>query len=417
MNAPQASTQGHWLPIEAGEGERFDAYLAIPACGDGPGLLLCQEIFGVTADMRRMADLFAEEGYVVVVPDLFWRLSPRVELSHDDAGIARALQLSASLDVERALSDIDATVAALRAHPACKGRIGVLGHCLGGRLAVLAAARGGVDCAVSYYGVGIEKVLDRLSAVQVPMVLHYAGADRFVPPAAVEAVRAHVGARADVEIHVYPDVAHGFANPARASYDKAAADMAHTRTIALLRRVMGPRYDLSALWEAHRACEFVTRDAAATMRTMVAEPYVNHIPTMTGGYGHRHLHRFYRDHFIPTSPKDIRSLPISRTIGVDRVVNEVLISFTHDCEVEWMLPGVAPTGKRVEVALVGIITFRGDKLAHEHIYWDQASVLVQLGLLDPKGLPVAGAESARKVIDPSIPSNTLMPTWKEVVHD
>jgi carboxymethylenebutenolidase len=192
--------------------------------------------------------------------------------------------------------------------------------------------------------------------------------------------------------------------------------MAHTRTIALLRRVLGPQYDLSALWEAHRACEFVTRDADATMRTMVDEPYVNHIPTLTGGYGHDDLYRFYKYHFIPTSPKDIRSIPISRTVGADRVVNEVLISFTHDCEVEWMLPGVAPTGKRVEVALVGIITFRGDKLMHEHIYWDQAAVLVQLGLLDPAGRPGAGADSARKVLDPSLPSNRLMKNWKASGH-
>ena len=118
-------------------------------------------------------------------------------------------------------------------------------------------------------------------------------------------------------------------------------------------------------------------------------------------------------HFIPKSPQDTRAIPISRTIGADRVVNEVLFCFTHDCEIDWMLPGVAPTGRYVEVPLVGIITFRGDKLMHEHIYWDQASVLVQIGLLDPRGLPVVGAQAARKVLHPELPSNTLIQDWKD----
>jgi carboxymethylenebutenolidase len=244
------------------------------------------------------------------------------------------------------------------------------------------------------------------------MVLHFAGDDRFVPSAAVDAIRDHFGSRPDAEIYVYPGLGHGFAIPGRPSYDKHAAGMAHSRALALLRRVLGPRYDLSALWEVHRACEFVTRDADATIATMVDEPYVNHIPTMTGGYGRELLRRFYRDHFIPKSPRDTRAIPISRTIGADRVVNEVLFCFTHDCEIDWMLPGVPPTGKYVEVGLVGIITFRGDKLFNEHIYWDQASVLVQIGLLDPKGLPVVGSESARKLMDPSLPSNRLIRTWR-----
>jgi carboxymethylenebutenolidase len=408
----ESDMKGSWIAVEAPDGGRFDAYLAKPSQGSGPGLVLCQEIFGVTEDMRRMADLFAEEGYVVVVPDLFWRFEPHIELGHDEAGLKRALDFSARLDVDAALADVEAAVSALRRHPACRGRIGVLGHCLGGRLAVMAAASGSVDCAVSYYGVGIEKVLDTLSPLSVPTVLHFAGEDRFVSKAAVEAIRARLEGREGVEIYVYPDVDHAFANPSRHSYNKQAADMAHTRTIALLRRVMGPHYDLSALWEAHRACEFITRDADATMRTMVEQPYVNHIPTLTGGYGHDYLQHFYRHHFIPKSPKDIRNIPISRTIGADRVVNEVLLCFTHDCEIDWMLPGVPPTGKYVEVALVGIITFRGDKLMHEHIYWDQASVLAQIGLLDPTGLPVAGIEAAKKVLDPSLPSNTMMKNWR-----
>ena len=149
------------------------------------------------------------------------------------------------------------------------------------------------------------------------------------------------------------------------------------------------------------------------MATMVAEPYVNHIPTMTGGVGHRDLHRFYENHFIPKTPKDTKLVPISRTVGADRVVDEMLFCFTHDIEIDWMLPGLAPTGRYVEIPLVAIVCFRGNKLYHEHIYWDQASVLVQIGALDATGLPVAGAETAKKVLDETQSSNTLMKRWRD----
>jgi len=169
--------------------------------------------------------------------------------------------------------------------------------------------------------------------------------------------------------------------------------------------------DLSALWEAHCHHEFATRDVNATMSTMVPEPYVNHIPTMTGGVGHDHLKRFYIYHFVNSNPEDTKLVPISRTVGKVRVVDEMLFCFTHTREIDWMLPGIEPTGKYVEVPLVAIVTFQGDKIYNEHIYWDQASVLTQIGKLDPSGLPVAGIESARKVVDKTLPSNALMRTW------
>jgi carboxymethylenebutenolidase len=169
-----------------------------------------------------------------------------------------------------------------------------------------------------------------------------------------------------------------------------------------------PEHDLVALWEQHCRYEFATRDVDATMATMVEEPYVNHVPTMAGGVGHDELKRFYKYHFIGANPPDTTLTPISRTVGADSVVDEMLFSFTHTSPIDWMLPGIAPTGRKVEVALVAIVQFRDGKLVHEHIYWDQASVLVQIGKLDPKGLPVAGAESARKVVDKTLPSNTLM---------
>ncbi len=154
--------------------------------------------------------------------------------------------------------------------------------------------------------------------------------------------------------------------------------------------------------------EFATHNTEDTLATMVDDAYVNHIPVLTGGVGKDALREFYSKRFIPQMPPDTEVTPVSRTIGTDQLVDEMIFKFTHTVRMDWMLPGVAPTGKRVEIPLVAIVRFRGDKLAHEHIYWDQASVLVQLGLLDPATLPVAGIETTRKVLDNSLPSNALM---------
>jgi carboxymethylenebutenolidase len=158
--------------------------------------------------------------------------------------------------------------------------------------------------------------------------------------------------------------------------------------------------DLIQLWEEHTKHEFITRDTEATLNTMVDDAYVNHVPTMTGGFGKAALRDFYSRDFIPSMPPDTTLTPISRTVGKDQLVDEMIFSFTHTQEIPWMLPGIAPTGRRVEVPLVAIVRFRGDKLAHEHIYWDQASVLKQIGLLPAAALPVFGAETAHKVLDP-----------------
>ena len=399
---------GTWIDIGGG----MSGYLAIPACGSGPGIVLLQEIFGVNAHMRDVADLYAEEGYVVLAPDLFHAMEQRVELGYDGADLERAFGFYGRFDLDAAVRDIGASVSALRARPECTGKIGAIGFCLGGKLAWLAAARAGVDAAVGYYGVGIEESLDEIASIKCPVTLHFGELDKFVPEAARATIATAVQGK-DVRIFVYPGADHGFNCPERHAFDKAASLMAHSRSLTTFRDAMGPHYDLSALWEQHTYLEFGARDAEATMRTMVPEPYVNHIPTMTGGVGHDRLLRFYKYHFIPKTPKDTRLVPVSRTIGTDRIVDEMLFCFTHDIEIDWMLPGVAPTGKYVEIPLVAIVHFRGDKLYNEHIYWDQASVLVQIGLLDSKLLPAAGIETARKVLDPSLPSNTLMARWAE----
>jgi len=165
---------------------------------------------------------------------------------------------------------------------------------------------------------------------------------------------------------------------------------------------------LRDLWEEHIRCEFSSPSTENTLATMIADAYVNHIPVLTGGVGREELREFYSRRFIPQMPPDTEMIPISRTIGNAQLVDEMVFKFTHTIGMDWMLPGIAPTGKRVEIPLVVIVRFREGKLAHEHIYWDQASVLVQLGLLDPGTLPVAGVETARKALNPSLPSNVLI---------
>lgn len=138
---------------------------------------------------------------------------------------------------------------------------------------------------------------------------------------------------------------------------------------------------------------------------------------MTGGVGAKDLSRFYQHHFVNVNPEDMQMIPISRVVGTDRVVDEMLCCFTHNREIDWMLPGIAPTGKSVKIPLVAIVTFKDDKLCNEHIYWDQASVLVQIGLLGGKNLPVAGVETADKLLDKNLPSNTLMERWADSANE
>ena len=184
--------------------------------------------------------------------------------------------------------------------------------------------------------------------------------------------------------------------------------MAKPKQTGVNKSLTSAQQRLSELWEEHVRYEFSTRNTEDTLATMVEDAYVNHIPVLTGGSGQDELREFYSKRFIPQMPPDTEMTPVSRTIGEDQIVDEMVFKFTHTMRMDWMLPGISPTGKRVEVPLVAIIRFRDGKLAHEHIYWDQASVLVQIGLLDVSKLPVVGVESARKVLDPSLPANALM---------
>jgi carboxymethylenebutenolidase len=162
-----------------------------------------------------------------------------------------------------------------------------------------------------------------------------------------------------------------------------------------------------ALFERHVEAE-LAGDLDTTMNTMTDDPHLTNVPTNVGGVGRAGVRAFYHDHLVGKFfPPDVVMTAVSRTVGDDQVVDELVISFTHTAPVDWMLPGLAPTGRRVEVAFAVVVGFKDGKISHEHIYWDQASVLVQLGLLNPAGLPVVGAEGARKVLDPKLQARRM----------
>ncbi len=164
---------------------------------------------------------------------------------------------------------------------------------------------------------------------------------------------------------------------------------------------------LSSVFEKHVTAEFLSKDADQALETLADDPYVNLVPLMLGGRGRHGVREFYANHFVAQLPSDIEIVPVSRTIGQSQLVEEMIIRFTHTLRMDWLLPGVPPTGRHVELPFVAIIKFEGDKIAHEHLYWDQASLLVQLGLLD-RMLPVRGREIAAQVLSPTQPMNGLI---------
>ncbi len=224
-----------WIDIEARDGGRYGAYLALPPTpgpgGVNPGLVLFQEIFGVNAHIRAVAEQYALDGFVVLAPDVFWRQAPRVELGYEGADKERAFGLMNGADPVQLRADIATTVAALRARPEVGGsRVGALGYCMGGRLAYEAAATAGVDAAVCYYGGGIHNELDLAGGVQAPVLFHYAGDDPYIPAEAVDSVKAAFAGR-DAQFHLYPGVHHGFNCWARGAYDAPSAALAHGRSL------------------------------------------------------------------------------------------------------------------------------------------------------------------------------------------
>lgn len=161
------------------------------------------------------------------------------------------------------------------------------------------------------------------------------------------------------------------------------------------------------LFQKHVNAE-LAGDLETTMATMTDNPHLTNVALITGGVGREGVRNFYANHLVGKFfPPDVEMIGVSQTIGDDQIVDELVIRFTHTTVIEWMLPGVAPTGKKVEMAVAVIVKVENGKIAHEHIYWDQASVLAQLGLIDPKGLPIAGAAGARKILNPALPCREI----------
>jgi carboxymethylenebutenolidase len=401
------------ITINSFDGGEFGAYMSLPASGYGPGIVVLQEIFGVNQYLRDVADWYAAHGFVALVPDLFWRIRPGIELTDKGDDWKKAIELYQQIDETKAVEDAAATLEFLRKHSSCSGLAGALGFCMGGNLAYLLAARFKPDCAVGYYGVSVEKSLAEAKNLSSPLMLHIAGLDKFCPPEAQSQIHAALDGNPLVTLHDYPQMDHAFARTGGEHYDADKAELANLRTLEFfVSHLAGAgcasaQQTLSQRWDDHVKYEFATRNTDDTIETMVVDAYVNHVPVMTGGVGHEELREFYSKRFIPQMPPDTAMTPVSRTIGVDRVVDEMVFEFTHTIKMDWMLPGVEPTGKHVKVALVVIVHFRDGKLAHEHIYWDQATVLAQLELIDSTKLPVVGVESAEKVLNPKLASNEL----------
>jgi carboxymethylenebutenolidase len=223
-----------WINVDSRDG-RFGAYLALPPAGRGPGLLLLQEIFGVNAHIRGVAEQYALAGFVVIAPDLFWRQGERIELGYDGPDAQRAYQLKGTVSQDAVVRDMQATLATLRALPECAAKVGAIGYCMGGRLAYTAAALCGVDAAVAYYGGGIQDQLALAGQINCPIQFHYGELDDHIPLTAVEAVQ-QAFVDKDAEVYLYPGAQHGFNCWERASYGPAAAALAHGRSLAFLAR-------------------------------------------------------------------------------------------------------------------------------------------------------------------------------------
>jgi len=222
-----------WISVNAADGGQFDAYLALPPSGKGPGLVLFEEIFGVNRHIRAVVEQYAQSGFVVLAPDMFWRQERRMELGYEGADRDKAVAAMKAADPAKLLEDIGSTVKALRARPEVSGKIGTLGFCMGGRLAYQAAALGVVDAAVSLYGGGIQGELDRVAKISAPMQFHYGEQDAGIPLDAVDKVKSAFKGK-QAEFFLYPNAGHGFNCWDRASYHAKSAALSHGRALAFL---------------------------------------------------------------------------------------------------------------------------------------------------------------------------------------
>ena len=226
--------------IVQGPDGKFGAYLASPASGHGPGVVVIQEIFGVNAVVRQICDYHAARGRFALAPDLFWRLEPGVQLTdqtQDDWG--KAFGLMQRFDVDKGVVDIQASLSHLRKVPGCSAKAGTVGYCLGGQLAFLAGTRTDSDANVGYYGVNLQNRLNEAGKLKKPLMLHVAAKDAYCPPEAQAQIMDGLKGNPLVTIHVYPEMDHAFAREGGQHYDKACADLANTRTDTFFRQHLG----------------------------------------------------------------------------------------------------------------------------------------------------------------------------------
>ncbi|KAG2417898.1 hypothetical protein HFD88_000997 [Aspergillus terreus] len=373
-------------------------------CGHGPGLILIRpRIFAACQEQNTSLDpeplqKWAEESYAVAQV---------------------TLDAATSADETRVLEMVKTAVEGLLAREECdkKDAFGLLVH---GSKADYAAEFASILATIAAMTTIAAVVCFDAWPVPTttPAVLHLPGKENAQP-------------EPHAAVYTYPETASSaFAVPGHADFRIASAGVAHTRSLTFMKKHMdGPFFDLEKIWDEHTYYEFGDRSVEKTMATMVQEPYVNHVPTLTGGVGRARLSKFYLEHFIFNNPADTSLELISRTVGTDRVVDEFIFCLTHNQEVDWLIPGIPPTGKPLRIPFTAVVNIRGDRLYHEHIAWDQATVLVQLGLLPeylpypyalPGGqlpgpgkrfeyrVPAAGAETALKLQDEHlVPSNGM----------
>ena len=224
------------LTIHTADGD-FQCYVARPTAAVAPVIVIIQEIFGVNAGIRSIADAYAAKGYIAVAPDIFWRAEPGLDLSESQPDdVTKAFAMYKAYDVTKGVQDIAATVAAARTLPGAYGKVGVTGYCLGGLMTFLSAAGTDADAFVAYYGGGIDGHLDKVSSIKRPLLVHLAGADEYIGPDAQAAIKASLAGKPDTEVHVYPGCDHAFARPDGSHHDAAAATLANARTDAFFQQ-------------------------------------------------------------------------------------------------------------------------------------------------------------------------------------
>ena len=230
---------GKEIPI-AGKDGTFMGYLATPTGSSGPGVIVVQEIFGINPWLRSVVDWLASQGYMALAPDLFWKLSPGIQLdSTKEDEFNKGLELFGKFDVNGGVDDIQATISTLRKMPGCSGKVGNLGFCLGGKFTYLSSVRHAIDAAVSYYGVQIHEHLDEADNLKCPLIMNFAENDPHVPADTVETIRARMGGNDNVQIHIYPGTEHGFNRYGYDPYNEAQAAIARERTLAHFRKHLG----------------------------------------------------------------------------------------------------------------------------------------------------------------------------------